>query len=64
VEGSLFHIQSRALQLLDQAVELTPTVERASFWRSFVEPDAAGAFASIRRSPEFLRLARHAQQAE
>jgi tetratricopeptide (TPR) repeat protein len=63
-ERNLAQIQGRAVQLLDQAVTLTPTVERASFWQSYVEPDAAGAFASIRHNPEFLRLARYAQQAE
>jgi len=49
--------QDRALQLLGEALTLTPAAQRAAFWRSYVQPDIAGAFAPLARSPGFVRLA-------
>jgi tetratricopeptide (TPR) repeat protein len=55
--------QERALQLLGDALASTPAAGRAAFWRSYVQPDVAGAFAPLRRSPEFVRLASEYEQA-
>ena len=48
--------QDRALALLADALEHTPSGRRASFWSNIVRGDHA--FAAFRRLPEFARLAR------
>jgi eukaryotic-like serine/threonine-protein kinase len=48
--------QDRALALLADALEHTPSGRRASFWNNIVRGDHA--FAAFRRLPEFARLAR------
>jgi tetratricopeptide (TPR) repeat protein len=48
--------QDRALGLLRQALDSTPTRERAIFWRDFIR-QADHAFDPIRQSPGFVRLA-------
>jgi serine/threonine protein kinase/Tfp pilus assembly protein PilF len=48
--------QDRAFQLIRQAVQHIAMEERASFWDRCVEKDAA--FNSVRRSPEYVQLAR------
>jgi tetratricopeptide (TPR) repeat protein len=48
--------QDRSVQLLRRALDLTPSSERASFWRSYVRPDVEGAFASLRSTPDFIVL--------
>ena len=47
--------QDRAMKLLRQAFELTPSSGRAAFWRDVVEPDPA--LSGIRRLSEYARLA-------
>jgi tetratricopeptide (TPR) repeat protein len=55
--------QNRALELLGEALALTPADQRGAFWQSYVQPDVAGVFGSLRRSPEFVRLSSEYEQA-
>jgi tetratricopeptide (TPR) repeat protein/tRNA A-37 threonylcarbamoyl transferase component Bud32 len=48
--------RARAVELLRQAVNLIPTEKRAAFWRSNVQPEAAGAFASLAQAPEYAEM--------
>ena len=46
--------QDRAVQLLRQAIDLTPAAQRGTFWRTTIAPD--GALDPIRRSSGFAQL--------
>jgi serine/threonine protein kinase/tetratricopeptide (TPR) repeat protein len=47
--------EKRSLELLAQALELTPAPDRAVFWRNYPRVDTA--FAPLRQSTAYLRLA-------
>ncbi len=46
--------QQRALDLIQQAIQLLPADQRRSFWARFIRKDAA--MASLRRRPMFLQM--------
>src|SRR3712207_7677552 len=48
------HYQDRAVQLLRQAIDLTPAAQRGTFWRMTIAPDAA--LDPIRRRSEERRV--------
>jgi tetratricopeptide (TPR) repeat protein len=48
--------RARAMELLRRALDLTPVEERAAFWRNYVQPESAGAFASLAQAPEYVEL--------
>jgi hypothetical protein len=48
--------EKRAVELLRQALDLTPASERAAFWRDCIGADKA-ALNPIRSSPAFAQLA-------
>src|SRR5439155_11854654 len=51
-----YKYEERAVQLLRQALDLTPASKRAAFWRDCIGADTA-ALNPIRRSPAFAQLA-------